>query len=1189
MGQRGEEVMPRPEAEPLAFADLTEEQREAGAKASELLRRMARSPRDLTGTRAKVHSYLPVIDGSRHNQIVLIDGARGSGKSALLLSLLDAYGKALVEQQVPPGYEAWIRPADRVVPVGLIDLQPLPSSTHLLLHLVASLEHVVQAMEEHQDVPRLGSAAWHPGGGDELASRRRWREFARIAASGWEGNLAERKGRLDPEAFAVEVEQGELQRLSLTSVFRAFVDALVEDYQAWNRWQSPPAPLFLLAIDDADLNPHLSVELLELMRKLWHPQLAFLITGDTELFLTMLSQQGPRETSAHSGPRAALFISGDGSTDRQRQWQLGMDLYSKSIPQLHRCRLSGVPPSKRLEVGPGLEGLLQRFAVSAEHPTFAHSLVDYFVHDPQIQEALPTRLRHLWEFSAWLQPPEPGVLNKGLSSDAAVMRLWQWTVRGASLTDTLRDRMNSLVWLDAKTGDLKLDHDFIIDVQVEPVMAVEHAGVARLTLARPYRVKAFFDKNGTQALDAPMTAALMLITDFLVETLAPPHPPLAPNGLLTPLFAHAVLVQEIAKAPLNYVWPVPEWESFLALALLRKEWTDVLDFPASHPDAPERAAKHFLRSVLRVGSMLAEGARESSAEPSSWKELASDLARAAARRSSGSSAQRTLGRWALNQAGLLAAPESGLPAEVANTFLLALLESFDEEARELRQALSDARKFRLFQSQQREKERGRNSWGEQSSLEKLITAIDLQAPEHQFGELIEAASQDISDTKAERFNQLMAFLEQVKLRWLGELLGTSRRDLSLRRYLSSSRERWLSEAPTAFLVKAQQALAPFTRMQDAGAPALTAMWKSASASVEGAIQAEDVQQIPQGLRIAEPLRRRLDEARMPCPQAEVVLSFEPSTQLASKVHRVEGSLSPLLVGGRTPPAVRAMETILRMAYDHAQDLSESNSSPGGLWRGCETSLDSRALSLWPVPAWPTLYEWECIEACWNDAMDFAQTAAGDVTVLSDTRILDGLAFCLMSACQMLESREALDATLKLGLQKSDWKDFIRKTSKTLLRGNKTRVSAYRTWRKQMPLMAAPESGLSVRACSGILAGLSMQTSHEKEANRLRLLKRLGAKDPEAEKVFNDRMNNAFSRSELAEPEEEGSDIPQVKRAERASLSPHFNTLRRARLVDAGVRSDEVDALLSAVDARYPEHPWVKLFGPWPGAVETPSP
>lgn len=54
-----------------------------------------------------------------------------------------------------------------------------------------------------------------------------WRD-ASAAASWWAGNLDERKGTLDPEAYAIEVAERARMHLDLVPIFRRLVDQIVD-------------------------------------------------------------------------------------------------------------------------------------------------------------------------------------------------------------------------------------------------------------------------------------------------------------------------------------------------------------------------------------------------------------------------------------------------------------------------------------------------------------------------------------------------------------------------------------------------------------------------------------------------------------------------------------------------------------------------------------------------------------------------------------------------------------------------------------------------------------------------------------------------------------------------------------------------------------------------------------------------
>ncbi|HEX8820773.1 MAG TPA: hypothetical protein VF794_12665 [Archangium sp.] len=1132
-----EVIEPRPEAMPLEFDALTEEQRSAGKNATRLLRGMTQQSWKPAPRQSPAHSYLPVIyKEAHHNRVILLDGERGSGKSALLVTLLDAYGRALTEQRLPPKYDAWITPADRIIPVGLIDLQPLPASTHLLFHLVASLERVVEAMETRREHSKQATAAWHPEEGNESRSRQTWRRFARVAASGWEDNLEARKGKLDPEAFAVEVEQGELQRLDVTQTFREFMDALVDDYQAWSHWQSDPPPLFLLAIDDADMNPELSVHLLELVRKLRHPRLAFLLTGDTDLFIKRLTAPPPPSQPSRPG---FIPIRPPAELDVQQRQQLGMDLYAKAIPLKHRCRLKELEPNQRLVKGPEIARILERIRVPTQQLPPGRpsgSLLDYFGRDSQILEALPGRLRALGELADSLRPltTEAEAANAKNASSQTVERIWQFALR----TEPGASRLESMVRVDATTGRLRIEDGFVVDWEVEARAAME-TGHAHLSFELPLRAVVFRNQARDSELGAQPTAALLLAASVIADSgTSLGRTPLAPGSMARSLLAHATL-RSFVVGPRTYVWPLPDWDSFLDIDLLRTDWKlalVLLESPSPDVHFAERMAKAFLRTVLNVGLGAPVDAGKPDQEDSlSWTALATRLKLAATLKKGEqhSARRRALAQWAHDRAGLLAAPESGLPASVANALLQALRATFkDTSWQRVRRALLDARRERLAWSFQAERRQAADA----GTLDNIIHALDQQFLTHQFRHSVEHVKGDTSEQERV-FSHLQTVLQNIHLPFLDSRIGPRSPGNTLATYLTPLRLTWLRKAPTPMLQHIRNELDSFQQISDAGTLALTRFWKAAHEEAGASDVANALQSTPDGLTIAEPYRRLLDQkTAQKTATGTPSLVFVPREDLALSLHSPRGTLSPFIDSKSASKAAnRVLDVVIRMAYDHEKDWSRllgDSTVPVG-WKGVELRFQgSEPFHPWPVPRWPTLFEWESLEQSWVDALKLAKEAIAANDPLPDIRIVDALAFWMLSVCQDMQRRRPSLLELKLNPSADDWFTLIVPQNKEF------RGLLYEGWRLRLPLMAAPESGLSQNAAATILNGVFREG-------------------------IRPAIQNDFSRS--------------------------AHTLRHTRMIDAGIPTEHVDSLLSRIDRANPDHPWVKKFGVWKSTEGTSSP
>lgn len=354
----------RPEAGVVPWKELTDEQQEAGRRAHALLVAMARSEEKVD---QPTRPFLPRLDKARGSRVLLIDGGRGSGKTALLLSILACWRwqfldeppsgqedptapDGLPDEKDPPAPKQSLREAvsavrRRVVPIGLLDLHPIAPSTNLLFHVVGRFGRVVEWLDDSKvEQP----PAWQLASETEIESRKTWRALLRAVAVAWDGHAHERRGRMDLDACVLDLEETERQRLDLVSAFTAFVEALVGDFCKHQRLEpKKQPPLFLLAIDDADMNPARAVELLDVLRMLWHPRVAFLLTGHSELF-----EQTLREhylALLRKPLQGHHFEVGElgGVVEQRDHLQLAREAYAKTIPPGQRCEVREIPAGRR--------------------------------------------------------------------------------------------------------------------------------------------------------------------------------------------------------------------------------------------------------------------------------------------------------------------------------------------------------------------------------------------------------------------------------------------------------------------------------------------------------------------------------------------------------------------------------------------------------------------------------------------------------------------------------------------------------------------------------------------------------------------------------------------------------------------------------------------------------------------------
>ena len=399
------QVSPREEAGVLDFEKLTKGQKDAAEGVISLTSALAKEEyTDASGDQQGMERAYAKIEPRRLNHVVMIDGGRGSGKTALFLSLLQAWkAKLNQETEMPNGWGEKLESSGYIVPLSIIDLGSLQPSASLILHVALSLRRVVDAMispAERED----HAVPWAPHEGEQLESQKHWGQFLTAAAIGWDGNLMERRAELDSESFVAEFAMSEHDRRDVVPTFQRFASSLFQDYRKRipRRNDHDGEPLFVIPIDDADMNPHRSVELLELIGILRHPRVVFLITGDSDLFIAELKTYfagAVRAPSRDYKPTLEELVR-LGAYDQVPG--LARRFYDKIVPPRHCCKLPPLSGKERRVQ------LIQAAKSGGEDP-FILGVIEHlnklFDRQHRVQLALPDRVRAILDLGAWLQRP----------------------------------------------------------------------------------------------------------------------------------------------------------------------------------------------------------------------------------------------------------------------------------------------------------------------------------------------------------------------------------------------------------------------------------------------------------------------------------------------------------------------------------------------------------------------------------------------------------------------------------------------------------------------------------------------------------------------------------------------------------------------------------------------------------------
>ncbi|MBI4866882.1 MAG: hypothetical protein HY816_08010 [Candidatus Wallbacteria bacterium] len=389
----------RPEARPFRFSKLLPSQQRAFESiARDLIEAVSHLRKE---ARSAAHREAALTETGPHyrrfspNNTVFLTGGRGSGKSSLMFSLFEtlAHGHSGENsrpetpiktdgKQKEPSTKAHIDRrgdeiigelediASRVILLDILDLEPLAEPTNLLASLLIRIREAVRL---HRPFPTEGTL--YPGrrlGDDPMEELRRLEEDAILT---WSTNFPQRGFELDPDTLIAEIRRPEEARLDFNNRVSQALRRLGTELMHINRLPGPP--LFLLPVDDFDMNPSRSIEILKLLRFVQVPQLFVLVLGDIHIaefiFQLYISGQLARSASADRGSNLLSL-----PTDRVRALagNIAANALRKLVPPAQRIELEPMPVQDALDYEPGTPTLDSLEEPGEKQPTLRAKLVD---------------------------------------------------------------------------------------------------------------------------------------------------------------------------------------------------------------------------------------------------------------------------------------------------------------------------------------------------------------------------------------------------------------------------------------------------------------------------------------------------------------------------------------------------------------------------------------------------------------------------------------------------------------------------------------------------------------------------------------------------------------------------------------------------------------------------------------------
>ena len=230
-------------------------------------------------------------------QVLLLDGARGTGKTSLLLTMAhwwNIHDGCSVQRpdRAEEQYQTRVKgirerlqftpdgtTPTHIHPLRILDFDPLPPQMPLIAGIVQAWQPIAKKYDE------LSRRSEKECDGDVETLEDQWTNLFRVGAVGW-SPVPAAKGLLEYVLDRQE-QLSDWQRLGQS--WQAFVTKVITcGKRLKGRDQLVGEPIFVIMIDDVDLQVERIRELLPALRMLYHPNVAFLVAADWEHLIDTL-------------------------------------------------------------------------------------------------------------------------------------------------------------------------------------------------------------------------------------------------------------------------------------------------------------------------------------------------------------------------------------------------------------------------------------------------------------------------------------------------------------------------------------------------------------------------------------------------------------------------------------------------------------------------------------------------------------------------------------------------------------------------------------------------------------------------------------------------------------------------------------------------------------------------------------
>lgn len=284
----------------------------------------------------------------RFGRVLLLDGGRGTGKTSLLLTLVRKWhAEAGISEERwtdrESEHEGRLRsllggasgfnldPVKFVRVIRILDFDPLPIGMPLL----AGIVQAVRPLADLYDSPVTYTEDSCDDENKTLVEL--WHRLFRVAALGWSA-IPQPKGLI--EQLLDREEQVE-DWLQMADNWKSFIGEVLDRGQCVQKPDRlPQDAVFVIMIDDVDLQVSRVQELLPALRLLYHPRVFFLVAADKLHMVDMLKLDFLGKQSNLAGQRGAQTNADLQVADEDR-WAsvLAESAFQKVFPKRNRWKL----------------------------------------------------------------------------------------------------------------------------------------------------------------------------------------------------------------------------------------------------------------------------------------------------------------------------------------------------------------------------------------------------------------------------------------------------------------------------------------------------------------------------------------------------------------------------------------------------------------------------------------------------------------------------------------------------------------------------------------------------------------------------------------------------------------------------------------------------------------------------------